>query len=206
MHTETRNAEIKTAHAMIALALAALTTAGAAEAAPLASHDAAFFERLLVDRAYVYKKTLYRRGDIAGYVKRPGGKVLICTYRGYRRVTQRANWRVLPSNRHRALSALYYDGDDPRDSRNYAVPFYDGESGRLHQKIWHRGDLRWVDRFDGWVQESWPRILADACPGLTKDLPEGMAINEKQTAERLEELRAQDPEAPLRRGVVEATP
>jgi len=124
---------------------------------------------------------------------------VICTYRGHRRVTNRARWRVLPSRRYRALLSLYWDGDDPKDIRFRAVPIYDGETGRLHKEAWNFRDLRYATRYDGWVQESWPRALADLCPNLVKDLPEGMAINEKQTAQRLEELRGQDPEAPVRR-------
>ena len=173
---------------------------GAADAAPLASHEPAFFEKLLAGRAYVYTLPWRPLKSVAGFVLRPGGRTLICTYRGGGgRVTNRTHWRVLPTARYRAVLALYKDGDDPRERRFRAVPIYAGESGRLHQEGWHRGDLRYATRYDGWVQESWPRFLADACPDLVGELPEGMAINEKQTANTLEELRGQDPDAPLRR-------
>ena len=182
-----------------ALALTALCGASAASAAPLASHEPAFFEKLLAGRVYVYTFPARRFKSVAGVALRPGGEALICTYRGTRRVTNRARWRVFPSQKYRALFSLYWDGDDPRDSRFRAAPIYDGVTGRLHKEAWNFRDLRYATRYDGWVQESWPRFLAEACPDLVEDLPEGMAINEKQTAKRLEELRGQDPDAPIRR-------
>ena len=142
------------------IAAAALCAAGAAEAAPLASHEPTFFEKLLAGRAYVYTFPWRRLKSVAGVALRPGGEALICTYRGDRRVTNRARWRVLPSGRYRALFSLYWDGDDPRDSRFRAAPIYDGVSGRLHKEAWNSRDLRYATRYDGWVQESWPRVLA----------------------------------------------
>ena len=48
----------------------------------------------------------------------------------------------------------------------------------------------------GWVQESWPRALKDACPAL--GLPPGLPVNEKQTSARMDEAIAQDLDAPVR--------
>ena len=47
------------------------------------------------------------------------------------------------------------------------------------------------------MQESWPRVLADACRRLA--LPEGLAVNEAQTERRLKRLKKQAPDAVLAR-------
>ena len=48
----------------------------------------------------------------------------------------------------------------------------------------------------GWVQESWPRALKQACPDL--ELPAGLPVNRKQTSALMEEAIAQDPDAAVR--------
>ena len=48
---------------------------------------------------------------------------------------------------------------------------------------------------DGWVQESWPRVAVAWCPDR---VPAGMPINERQTAKSLDDMRKQDPDAPIR--------
>lgn len=89
--------------------------------------------------------------------------------------------------------------EDPDGSYGYGHFFYDPGTGITANEIlrdhtdWRRS---WFLADVGWVQDSLPRSLADACPGL--DLPAGMRINEKQTAQRLDELRRQDPDAPIR--------
>ncbi len=55
---------------------------------------------------------------------------------------------------------------------------------------------QWVRGRSGWVQDSWPRAMADKCPSV--ELPTGMRFNEKQTSLRIDELRRQDPAAPIR--------
>lgn len=110
----------------------------------------------------------------------------------------RTNWRVFTSSRYRAFIVFYKD-ESKRQQQPRRIPVYDGESGRLHLETWNRADLRYAIAADGWMQETWPRFLADVCPDLIKDLPEGMTINERQTAENLEEMHGQDPEAPFRR-------
>ena len=54
----------------------------------------------------------------------------------------------------------------------------------------------WIVLSLGWVQESWPRALKEACPALA--LPAGLPVNERQTATVMEEAVAQDPAAALR--------
>ena len=82
----------------------------------------------------------------------------------------------------------------------HTIPFYDSDTGTLRlEAINSNKDARknvWWQLGSGWVQDSWPRVLADGCPGITP-LP-GMAINAKQTSQDLAELRRQDPDAPIR--------
>lgn len=55
---------------------------------------------------------------------------------------------------------------------------------------------------DGWVQESWPRVMADACPDLP--IPDHVPINEKQTHPTIWKMLEQDPEAPYRHTLLPA--
>ena len=49
---------------------------------------------------------------------------------------------------------------------------------------------------EGWVQDSWPVAAKRWCPDL--DLPAELPINERQTAKYLDDMRGQDPDAPIR--------
>ena len=185
----------------ITLAFAAFAASAAEDKRPAnpSSHEPAFFEELLADRVFVYAKP-YNRGEedrahatlLAG-----GGTAYICTRRQGSTKVRVLNWKILPSGKHRTTIAIYKDGDDPSDNRFQTTPFYDGESGRLHQEWWWPSNRQWVVLAEGWVQESWPRVLADTCKKLA--LPEGVAVNEAQTERRLKRLRKQDPAAPLAR-------
>lgn len=84
----------------------------------------------------------------------------------------------------------------PESSRTRGTPFYDPATGHFHLEGRSRKSKKLEAPWVGWIQDSWPRALADACPGLA--LPEHLAINEKQTSTSIEELRAQDPDAPIR--------
>ena len=76
--------------------------------------------------------------------------------------------------------------------------FYDPETGRFHTETWNEDQGRWVVKDDGWIQEGWPRLMADACPGITEEiLADGGWINEKQTHPTIYEMLEQDPTAPL---------
>lgn len=166
-----------------------------------ASHDPAFFEELLTGRAYVYAKP-YNKDQTSDESDRTtgaffgaDGKIFICTRsRGSTKGRVR-NWSIVPSDKHRAVIAVHKDKDDPGKTRFQQVPFYDGESGRFHLERWGTRWRAWVVWTEGWVQESWPRVLAEACKKLK--LPEGVTINEEQTEKRLGRLKKQDPEAAL---------
>ena len=58
------------------------------------------------------------------------------------------------------------------------------------------GPTGWFVLSLGWVQESWPQALREACSDL--DTPAGLPVNEKQTSTVMEAAVAQDPEATLR--------
>ena len=91
--------------------------------------------------------------------------------------------------------------EHPGKTHGYGHYFYDPGTGVTASEILRRhADWRrsWTQPDTGWVQDSLPRSLADACPDLAAARPEGMRINEKQTARRLDELRRQDPDAPIR--------
>ena len=187
--------------ALAALALALSLPAAAEDRRPAnpASHEPAFFEQLLEGRVFVYAKP-YNKGEAdrahASFYA-AGGKAYICTrHKGSTKARVR-NWRIAAADKHRAILSVYKDGADPADNRNQLVVFYDGESGRHHQEWWWASGRQWVVFAEGWVQESWPRVLADSCGKLK--LPEGVAVNEAQTERRLKPLKKQDPAAALAR-------
>ena len=76
--------------------------------------------------------------------------------------------------------------------------FYNVRTGRFHTEKWDPRDGRWEMRDDGWIQEGWPRLMAEACPGLTEQiLADGGWINEAQTHPSIYKMLEQDPAAPL---------
>ena len=107
---------------------------------------------------------------------------------------------MVPSPRFRALYNYYRAGTepDPGHVKGHVPVFYDPETGRLHsESLGAAGSLSdWFVLSLGWVQESWPQALKQACPDL--DLPAGLPVNGKQTSVLMEEAIAQDPEAALR--------
>ncbi|MDD9990759.1 MAG: hypothetical protein OXP75_03080, partial [Rhodospirillales bacterium] len=82
---------------------------------------------------------------------------------------------------------------DPGHVKGHVPVFYDPGTGRLHSES--VGESAWFVLSLGWVQESWPQSLRDACPDL--DLPAGLPVNGKQTSVHMEEAVAQDPESVL---------
>ena len=183
------------------LALVGLAAAAANDerTANPSSHAPAFFEELLAGRVFVYSKP--RGGDdrdrAAALYLRAEGKAFICTRDRGSTKSHFLNWRIVPSDKHRTILVLHKDKDDPDRHRYQRVPFYDGESRQLRIQRWAPKWRQWVVWADGWVQESWPRVLADACPEIAKGLPVSIPINEAQ--ERLDRLKRPDPDAALLR-------
>ena len=158
------------------------------------SHDHVFFEKLfsgrvLVSRWASARDSVDRGVAIASYFS-PDGKRYGCYSKGGSYRKSQNNWRLEPSPKHRTL----YDVGGLGKWR-YPL-FYDGESGRLHREYWGLRTRTWVLNTEGWIQESWPRRLKEACPDL--ELPASLAINEKQTEARLSRMKAQDRDAVIR--------
>ena len=81
----------------------------------------------------------------------------------------------------------------------YRAPvFFNVRTGRFHTEAWDERDGGWEIEDDGWIQEGWPRVMADACPGITQEiLADGGWINEKQTQATIYLMLEEDPQAPL---------
>ena len=207
----------------LGLAAAALMTAAGAgdvagQSAPpnYSSHDAAFFSDLLTDRVWLLERPgSARAGDrglVWGIHHGAGGAARACIHLDGAWQARTGRWRVVPSPRFRALYNYYRAGTepDPGHVKGHVPVFYDPETGRLHSESLGAGGSPsgspsgppsgplsgWFVLSLGWVQESWPLALKQACPGL--DLPAGVTVNRKQTSALMEEAIAQDPDAPLR--------
>ena len=196
-----RSARLGLAAAMTA---AAGSLAAAAEPPPpnYSSHGAEYFSRLLTGRVWLYERPNSTRAEdrtaLWGSYYGPGGNVLSCVRLGGAYKALEGRWRVVPSRRFRTLHNYHKVGTvpDPARSRGHVPIFHDPESGRLHTESLSDRSGRWFVLSLGWVQESWPRALKDACPGL--DLPQALPVNEKQTSVWMDDAIAQDPDAPVR--------
>ena len=191
---------------LLGLAAGALTAAvaggDAAEAGPLnySSHDGAFFADLLADRVWLHERPHAGRADDRGTLwgihHGADGAARACIHLDGVWQTGEGRWRVVPSARFRALYNYSAAGSepDPGHVKGHVPVFYDPQTGRLHSES--VGGAGWFVLALGWVQESWPRALKEACPAL--DLPAGLPVNERQTSVLMEEAVTQDPEAALR--------
>ncbi len=168
-------------------------------------YDKAFYDSLLSGRAWIFEGVHHPnyRNIVRGFIFSKDGSRIGCLAYKKRNgdplwLAQRdVKWEVLQQAK--LIGAVvrnsYNDGRRPR----HLPLFYDPSTGFLAgEVVRHRkgGKDYWIRSERGHVQDTWPRALADACPGL--DLPVGMAINEKQTSLQMEELRRQDPDAPIR--------
>ncbi len=169
------------------------------------SHNKAFYDRLLSGRAWILEGVYHPnyRNIVRGFVfakdgsrigclayKKTNGDPLWLAQRGVKWEVVEGAWRVGAVVRN-----SYDDGRKPR----HLPLFYDPSTGALAGETVRReksGKRYWIRSSLGHVQDGWPRALADACPGLKP--PPDMAINEKQTSLRMDELRRQDPAAPIR--------
>ena len=191
---------------LAALVAAAAATGTAAEAGPtnLSSHEAAFFSDLLSGRVWVHERphsaVASDRGTVWAIHHGTDGVARACIRLDGVWQARTGRWRVVPSPRFRALYNYIKAGTepDPGHAKGHVPVFYDPESGRLHSESLRQGGSAgdWFVLALGWVQESWPRALKDACPGL--ELPAGLPVNERQTSAVMEEAVAQDPDAALR--------
>ena len=169
------------------------------------SHAPAFFESLLAGRVWVLERPHSARAEDRGtawaHYHAPDGTLLACAHLGGAYAASTARWRVVPSRAFRALYNYLEPGaePDPGRRRGHTPLFYDAETGGLHNEALS-GVLGpgsgWVIASRGWVQESWPRAMKEACPELA--LPAGLPVNERQTSTAFGTMMVQDAEAPVR--------
>ena len=190
-----------------AVALAAMLAAmdaawGQAATGPnYSSHAASFFEELLAGRVWVLERpnsSLARdRGTVWAHYHAPDGRLLACAHLGGEYAGAEARWRVVHSRAFRALYNYLEPGAEPDPGRRHGhTPiFHDPETGALHNETL-RGEGRWAIASRGWVQESWPQAMREACPDLP--LPASLPVNRRQTATRIDAMMAQDPDAVVR--------
>ena len=165
-------------------------------------YNVRFYEDLLSDRVWVFhNQNLPKHRNVPhALIFRADGQASECIGRLWK--PGRRNWVSRELNRWSVVwtgpgATMQYER--PGRENAYVYYFYDPATGAMASESfqehanWRRS---WGRLSPGWMQDSLPRFLADACPGL--DLPAGMRINEKQTAHRLDELRRQDPDAPIR--------
>ena len=174
---------------------------GAASGPNYSSHAASFFDGLLKGRVWVLERPNSSRADDRGaawaHYHAPDGALLACVHLGGEYAGAEARWRVVPSRAFRSLYTYYESGTepDPGRRRGHTPLFHDPETGALHNEA-TGPDGRWAIASRGWVQESWPRSMKEACPDLA--LPASLPVNGRQTATGFEEMMAQDPDAAVR--------
>ena len=173
--------------ARAAVAAIAVLAAGAGEVAAqsgppnYSSHDAAFFSDLLADRVWLFERPASAdagdRGLVWGVHHGADGTARACIHLDGAWQARTDRWRVVPSPRFRALYNYHRAGTepDPGHVKGHVPIFYDPQTGRLHSESLggaagsQGGPLSgWFVLSLGWVQESWPQALEEACPGLDR--------------------------------------
>ena len=160
------------------------------------SHSVQFFKDLFAGRVFIHEHASLP-GVVRGEVYHRDGRLGRCYFhqeagKHVRHTTE--SWSI--EARVGAIRAITVKGKTGR-----SVPLYDAATGALRLEFFHRGpkgahDMTWAELGAGWVQDSWPRLLAHACPRV--ELPAGMPVNEKQSSPRIAEMVRQDPSAPVR--------
>ena len=185
------------------LLFAAFVSMSDAQSRPVnfSTHSPEFFEQLLTGRVWISVRP-NAEGKEAQRARaqyfHPNGRVYTCYVSGSAYRPFAGNWRVVESRRGYALLNRYrsHRAPDPAKKKGHQPIFYDPNSGALHTEGFSRSRKSWRVVASGWIQEAWPAALRDACPSL--GFPGGVIVNEKQTALSIDEMRAQDPDAPIR--------
>ncbi len=158
------------------------------------SHSAAFFNELTSGRAFVFEHPEFP-GVVNGELYLNDGTMLHCLFGGKSRYFVLSYDLSFETHSTGTARTLRYEG-----RTNRSLVFYDPRAGTLHEEYLTGHEdphkRQWKRFLSGWVQDSWPRAMADACPRIR--LPDGMEINEKQTSRNIDELRRQDTDAPIR--------
>ena len=165
------------------------------------SHEAGFLTELFGGRVVVYRAPNFQ-SDFASHRKvarlayfTEAGEMFWCNRWG----NGNKRWRIAPHDIQRAMYRSWKQDEDPDVEfvkRGGRLVFYDPAAGGLRTEKWNRFSKRWVLRLEGWIQESWPAAGKRWCPDL--ELPAGLSINENQTENFWEDMRKQDPDAPIR--------
>ncbi len=158
-------------------------------------YSEAFYRELMTGRVNVFTGLGRFSNVVQGLVYASDGTVIECA--GRLRLDGKLHW-ISRTNTRWALvkkrSGMWTEWNYGGGVRKYASKFYDPETGAFNTEIWSKG--RWIVSNAAQIQDTWPRALADACPQLK--LPDHIRINEKQTSLKMDELRRQDPDAPVR--------
>ncbi len=159
-------------------------------------YSADFYRKLLSDRVFVYEGRRSYRNVVSGLVFGADGTVFEC--RAHRDPGNKKlswyGWDTICWSRKWAGNGgeLVWQRDPQR--RRQVTLFYEPDTGGL--SVENRRQLAWIVTNPGQIQDTWPHALAEACPD--QDIPAHIRINEKQTSLRMDELRRQDPDAPIR--------
>ena len=173
------------------------------------SHGHQFFHHLLFGRVFVSTRENYRHLGHDGAVRASyfgaDGLAPVCTYRASRNLWHGDDqWSgSVRSSKGSWGRALLHHTNNSTGASTHKPLFYDPATGRFHTEIVKEEAGR-ESPGAGWVQDSWPRFLRDACPNLA--LPADLPINEKQTARTIEAMALQDPDAPIRNFVAPGGP
>lgn len=170
------------------------------------SHGIAFMRELLAGRVWVFQAQApqpeYR--SVGAYAFFPDGSLSKCLGRKLRngieawRPSSGARWWV----ERQPIGAMLAQTDPATKPGPYATPaFYDPKTGRLHTESNSKttNAVRkptWIVLADGWVQEGWPAAFLGPCAGLP--LPQGMAIEHRQTELDWRAMRTAAPDAIVR--------
>lgn len=161
---------------------------------PVASHGFGFFDQLLtgrvdVTRVHSWKSGTWLRDTVKAVYIYPRGE----SPTGRRKIIH--CWDGGPGE----VQETRLEADrELRTAYGPGVPTFDPESGelRIYSNHFLQKGVPWYLHSSGWVQDTWPAVALKVCPNLP--LPISLQINEKQTARTLEQLRLQDPEAPIK--------
>ncbi len=170
------------------------------------SHSEAFLRSLLAGRVWVFRQGIVRPEyrSVAAYVFFPDGRLSKCL--GKKTTTGVEGWRPVRGGRwwveRQSIGTMFGQEDRSTKPRPYTTPmFYFPETGALNtetnsRKVNAVEKPTWVVLAQGWVQEGWPAAFTGPCAGLP--LPEGMAVEERQTSLDWEAMRRQAPDAIVR--------
>ena len=159
-------------------------------------YSEAFYRELMTGRVNLFEGIGRFRNVVQGQVFGSDGTVVACA--AYPRPGKGVGWVGRTSKRwsliRNSQAGVRTEWDYGGGRKRYASKFYEPESGAFSNEILYQGS--YILANPGQIQDTWPRALADACPDLK--LPAHIRINEKQTSLRMDELRRQDPDAPIR--------